>query len=278
MNRGRILKLLKLELDPGGAIIKVFIVTFFRKCGLEATSPSYKAMRRVFHTFSKPPVNLRSYSIFGEDKVLKMYLPETSGKYLDIGAGDPKYGSNTYFLYQLGWSGICVEPIRRNHQKHKKLRPKDIQIQACIAGKISAEKIEFYEYIAHEFSTDSPQRVEELTNSGIFYNDSYSVKAVSLMQLNLVAKPKNPFLLDIDVEGNEYEILIGNDWDSFSPRVISVEEWMSPIYKESTIRNLLESKGYKLVSRCFITSIYVHVDYLNEITSKNQVQSPWFTS
>ena len=276
MIRGKILKQLNLDYDPGGAIIKILAVTILEKCGLRSSSSIYTNLRKTFHIFSRPPVNIKSYSIFGEDKVLKMYLPETQGHYLDIGAGEPKFGSNTYFLYQLGWNGVCVEPIKKNLKKHMKWRPRDIQTQACVVKSGARESIEFYEYIAHEFSTDSPQRVQELRDSGIHHDDSYSVPAVTLTELNQSAKPLDPFLLDIDVEGNEFEILLGNDWELFSPRVISIEEWLSPIYAESLIRNLLESKGYKLVSRCFITSIYVHTDYLSETTSKNGIQSTWF--
>lgn len=278
MMRGIILKLLKLDHDPGGAITKIFTVALLKKCGLESSSPIYVKLRKTFHIFSKPPVNTKSYSIFGEDKVLKMYLPETRGHYLDIGAGEPRYGSNTYFLYQLGWNGNCVEPIKKNYKKHKKWRPRDIQTHACIVGLGAPKTVEFYEYIAHEFSTDSLQRVQELKDSGINHDELYSISAFTLIELNQTANPMDPFLLDIDVEGNEFEILLGNDWNLFSPRVISIEEWVSPIYTESPIRNLLESKNYKLVSRCFITSIYVHTDYLNNATLKNDVQSTWFSA
>jgi hypothetical protein len=72
-----------------------------------------------------------------------------------------------------------------------------------------------------------------------------------------------PTLLDIDVEGAELSVLESNDWDKYLPRVIAVEEWTSPIYIATDVRKLLENQGYQLVSRCFLTSIYVHLDYLN---------------
>src|SRR5208337_2713547 len=57
----------------------------------------------------------KSYSIEAEDLlvetvflvVLKQYGP---GTYLDIGAAHPVQHSNTYFFYERGWSGLCVEP------------------------------------------------------------------------------------------------------------------------------------------------------------------------
>ena len=54
------------------------------------------------------------YSQFGEDTILQKYLQEDKGFYLDIGSGDPVRGSNTFFLYKKGWSGILIDPLTRN--------------------------------------------------------------------------------------------------------------------------------------------------------------------
>ena len=72
-------------------------------------------------------------------------------------------------------------------------------------------------------------------------------------------------MLDIDIEGGEFLVLNSINWAVFMPRVIAVEEWISPIYTPTNIRLLLEDKGYELTSRAVITSIYVHKNYLNEM-------------
>ena len=74
--------------------------------------------------------------------------------------------------------------------------------------------------------------------------------------------PLDPFLLDIDVEGTELEILKSINWSIFTPRVIAIEEWKSPIYGGSVIRSFLESQNYKLTDRAVVTSIYIHAAYL----------------
>ena len=56
----------------------------------------------------------RYFGQTAEDAILKIYLPEKKGFYLDIGAGRPIKGSNTYFLYIRGWAGVCIEPITVN--------------------------------------------------------------------------------------------------------------------------------------------------------------------
>ena len=279
MNYRRLyLRQLRLEKDPGGSLIKVIAVESLSRIGITNNSKTYVSIRKLFHLVSRPAVNTQSFSIFGEDKVLRNYLPENNGRYLDIGAGDPKYGSNTYFLYQRGWAGISIEPLNRNFRKHRRKRKRDRQIQACMVFDPSQESVRFYEFIADEFSTDSPERVKKLELSDIYFDNSYDVPTIRIGQLGLTANPLDAFLLDLDIEGNEFEVLSSNDWSTFKPRVISVEEWESPINLKSAIRKLLESHNYVLVSRCFITSIYVHSLYLDMSAKADSARSDWFAS
>ncbi len=51
------------------------------------------------------------YSQSGEDDaILKAVANVKGGKFLDIGAADPKVISNTRALYEAGWGGVCIEP------------------------------------------------------------------------------------------------------------------------------------------------------------------------
>jgi len=274
--RHLLLRQLSLKQDPGGSLIKVVAVESLSRIGITQKSKTYVSVRKLFHLVSKPPVNTKSFSIFGEDKVLRNYLQESDGRYLDIGAGHPKFGSNTYFLYQRGWTGISIEPLRKKFRKHKKKRRRDKQIQACIVSESSQGSVRFYEYIADEFSTDSLDRVQNLELSNIYFDTTYIVPTMRITELGLRVNPLEAFLLDIDIEGNEFDVLSSNDWSIFTPRVISVEEWESPISKKSSIRELLESHGYILASRCFITSIYVHSLYLKRSANADSARAAWF--
>ena len=55
-----------------------------------------------------------SYAQFGEDLVLEalftQFLNNPTPSYLDIGANNPKAGSNTYLFYLKKCYGVCVEP------------------------------------------------------------------------------------------------------------------------------------------------------------------------
>jgi hypothetical protein len=124
-------------------------------------------------------------------------------------------------------------------------------------------KVIFYEYSADDYSTTSEGRYLELLKNGTKPINIREVNVIDLAQLNLSVEPSDPFLLDIDIEGDELAVLNSVNWTAFLPRVVAVEEWVSPIYVPTDIRLLLEEKGYVLASRAAITSIYVHENYLH---------------
>lgn len=53
---------------------------------------------------------MTSYSQNGEDLKILPLFEGYIGRFLDLGAWDPKALSNTRALYEAGWSGIIVEP------------------------------------------------------------------------------------------------------------------------------------------------------------------------
>ena len=64
-----------------------------------------------------------STSQFGQDlQVLSFYNGKRDGFFVDIGAYDGKYISNTYMLEKnFDWKGICVEPNIRYFNKCNEL-------------------------------------------------------------------------------------------------------------------------------------------------------------
>lgn len=269
---------LGIDLNNHDFLITQIVKKVIRKSGVANYSKTYYTLRTIYTLVGGRRRIFHSQSIFGEDYILKMYLPESYGSYVDVGAGLPFKGSNTAFLYKQGWSGITIDPLESNISKHKYKRPRDTQLLAAVLSELSTEPLEFYEYYAHEFSTNSLERVQVLKEKGILPRKSYIVEVLELSTILPVVDPLEPFLLDLDIEGNEFGILEGLNWASFRPRVICVEEWRSPIYEKSPVRLLLESQGYLLVSRAFITSIYVHRNYLEQQKDKSDEWSEWYSN
>ena len=51
-----------------------------------------------------------SYSQNAEEQHILRIVGDQPGRFLDIGAYNPKLFSNTRALYERGWSGVMVEP------------------------------------------------------------------------------------------------------------------------------------------------------------------------
>ena len=69
------------------------------------------------------------HSQWGEDRWIaeNLHLP-THGVFVDIGAGDGVRGSNTLYVENLGWRGLCVDADPRNHQR---LRQRCCAVDTC---------------------------------------------------------------------------------------------------------------------------------------------------
>ena len=262
-------------LDGDATFTNLAMKKFLRKLRFEKGSWIYEFSKSVYRSVGKVTKIEASYASFGEDRVLSKYLKEMDGSYIDVGAGAPINGSNTYMFYERGWRGVTIDPIISITKLHLKKRPLDKQINACVTDQ-KDELIEFYQFAADDFSTNSTNRVSELQLIGVSPKSKYLVPNISLRDIAHICNPQIPTLLNIDVEGGELNVLRSNNWDVCKPRVIAVEEWNSPIYSKTEVRIYLESLDYRLTSRCFLTSIYVHLNFLQGISDKNEQNVGWF--
>ena len=207
------------------------------------------------------------YSQTGEDELLRNYLPEAIGSFVDVGAGQPVRGSNTYYFYKQGWSGTLIDPVRFNLRLTKLFRKRDKFIQNIVSA--NNTPLKFYEFYPAEYSTIEKNVAESLVNRGIKLKSEIDLKPITLAALNLSCEPTDATLLSVDVEGHDLEVLQSNNWSDFKPRVICVEENIQRIKQSGTkISNYLVAYGYKFVESTDISSIYVHSDYLESMNIK----------
>jgi hypothetical protein len=207
------------------------------------------------------------YSQTGEDELLRKYLPEAIGSFVDVGAGQPVRGSNTYYFYKRGWSGTLIDPVDFNLRLTKLFRTRDKFIQNIVSSKNAT--LNFYEFYPAEYSTIEKSVAESLVNRGIKLRSKIDLKPITLASLNLACEPIDATLLSIDVEGHDLEVLQSNNWSGFKPRVICVEENIASSKQSgSNIANYLMAYGYKFVESTGLTSIYVHSDYLESKSIK----------
>ena len=228
-----------------------------------------RLFRKSISKFFIPNVKF-SYSQYGEDLILsylfyELKIPKPA--YLDIGANHPKFISNTYFFYEHGSSGVCVEPNPTLAKKFSTLRPKDVILNVGI-GLTNQSEADFYvfPYSAHGLSTFSKKEAmhwKEVGMEGIGKINFEKIIKMPLVNINNIMSdhfPKGPDLLSIDVEGLDLEILSSLDFNKYAPKVICAETLAyddnQKGYKDNSISDLLKEKGYFQYADTRINTIF----------------------
>jgi len=162
-----------------------------------------------------------SYSINREDVVLsRVFSDVSSGFYVEVGANDPVEGSNSYHFYQLGWRGICLEPGAIFH-KFAKTRPRDISLN--VAASDQAGELTFHEYPVGHALSSFHDRKPDVNEECLAGKRSRKVPVVPLRDILARHNPPEIDFMGIDVEGHERQVLLGNDWTRWRPKVLFLE-------------------------------------------------------
>lgn len=175
-------------------------------------------------------------SQFGEDRILASFLPD-KGFYVDVGAYHPHLYSNTYRLYQKGWSGICVDPNPSTRRLFRLFRPRDSYFTAGVGVKGHRLYFQHKDGAYNGFSQHPTQPLIGTTEVPIW------------PLLTFINRPVD--FLNVDCEGMDLEVLQTHDW-KIKPTVIAVEG-----KRGSKVENFLIEKGYSLKAIAGETLIFI---------------------
>jgi hypothetical protein len=116
--------------------------------------------------------------------------------------------------------------------------------------------VDFYELRPWELSTTDELIARQRIQKGAMLLGKTTSKTLSLEYIYRTHPMTRPAILSIDVEGAELDVLESNDWNSYRPDIICVEELQNPI-TDSVIVNFLRQFDYSLVVYNGVSSIYV---------------------
>lgn len=164
-----------------------------------------------------------SYAQNREDIILEALVGDRrAGFYVDIGANDPHKDSVTKRFYLKGWHGLNIEPNKLLWERLEFDRPRDVNLQIG-AGDQNGKKI-YREYPGGNglstFSEDMKLENEQAYTGD--YND-YEVEVKKLTTVFSEQHVESIDFMKIDVEGYEWEVIKGNDWDIYRPSVLCIE-------------------------------------------------------
>jgi FkbM family methyltransferase len=200
-----------------------------------------------------------SHSQFGEDMVLRYLTSDTKeGFYVDVGAHHPVYGSNTYHFYRRGWRGINIDASPGSIELLNRLRPRDVNIEACLSSN-EGENIEYFVFDQAAFNTVSPEMALKAGAAGARLVATQPMRTTTLARLlerHLPAGVRID-LLNIDVEGLDEEILLSHDWITYPARIVAFENPCAAMQEIGSLPvvNHLSAFGYAPVARCGLTIV-----------------------
>lgn len=140
-----------------------------------------------------------SYAQNFEDVILnRAFGGKTEGFYIDVGAWDPVVDSVTKHFYDLGWSGINIEPAAEAYRALQTERPRDLNLRVALGDR--GETRDFYEVADSGLSTLRCDLLSDLPKYG-FDHVVRSVEVATLKHLcqSYVDGPID--FMKIDVEG-----------------------------------------------------------------------------
>tara|TARA_B100000963_G_scaffold223900_1_gene195240 strand:+ start:3028 stop:3657 length:630 start_codon:yes stop_codon:yes gene_type:complete len=187
---------------------------------------SFKTFIKKFRKFN---------SLDSIDKKLLNYLNYKNGYYIECGANDGVDKSNTwYFEKQLDWHGLLIEPHPKLFKSLVKNRDlKNTFINKAIVNKNFKEKKIFLSDNDHTSLTQYEKK-----------SDYIEVDCDNLT--NILLNNNSPNLIDffsLDVEGFEFEVLNGIDFNKYNFRYFLIET------KNLEIINFLKNKNYSFIKK-----------------------------
>ena len=160
-----------------------------------------------------------SFSQNFEDVYIRRAFSEIDdGFYIDAGAYDPVVDSVTKMLYDLGWSGINLEPGPSFVTFASRTR--DINLSTALG---STGGVGRFQYVGGNPGTSrilSGDSVAE-TAAGV---SEYDVPMLSLGEIVAAhAHDRHIHFVKLDIEGGEWDVLRTTDWRSVRPELLIVE-------------------------------------------------------
>ena len=193
-----------------------------------------------------------------------LFQDRRNGTFVDLGAYDGvTYNNTLFFEKELGWTGLCVEPIPERFAECKQNRTCNT-VQGCASnftGMSAFIKVTGYsEMLSGLLHTYDPRHLNRVKEEIRQFGGSFTTIPVQcysfndLMELHGISRVN---FLSIDTEGHELETLTAIDFSRYTIDVITVED----NYDDSRITKLLESKGFVLEKKLAVDLVFVRKEF-----------------
>lgn len=143
------------------------------------------------------------------------------GIYIDVGGGHPVADNVSMWFYERGWRGVVVEPQAALARLYPRVRPRDTLFEGLVGRTSGTHELHIFPRL-HGLSTTVSANADRSQVHGDTY---HTVRLPMLTLADLCARHGlTPIdFLKVDVEGAEADVLAGNDWRRYRPKVVVCE-------------------------------------------------------
>jgi FkbM family methyltransferase len=202
----------------------------------------------------------RHWSQYGEDCVLASWLAgHRDGFYVDVGAYHPTKGSNTHWLRRRGWRGINVDLDEAKILAFRILRPGDTNVVAAVSDRAVARSV----YADKWYSTRATLSAGIAEDAGAFSRQREVTTTTLAAILDASPFRDRPIdLLNVDVEGEDVNVLRGLDFARYRPGIVLIERLSTDLDEilASDLHRLLAGEGYRLANWVGYTLFYRRIE------------------
>lgn len=192
-----------------------------------------------------------------------------SGTFVEVGAFDGVFVSNSWGLAERNWDGLMIEPQRdaflacvRNHRVHPRVRVERTAVGAPGVKSLDLRK-------AGALTTANPNLEAEYENvawsSPHLTANTESVPCETLDDLLARCQiPTNFEVLIVDVEGFEEQVFCGFSIEYWRPKVLVVEladmhpDLWTTARTDARLLSAIQKSGYQIVYKDHINTVLVH--------------------
>jgi FkbM family methyltransferase len=154
------------------------------------------------------------------DRLVVPYLPAGPGTFLEIGAN-----SNTYYLERWrGWAGILIEPLPVHFRMCRFIRPRSTCFNVACVERGGPTTVKLVNRTLESVMLGSQSAADETKRLAVRRPGTTLIAPAKTLSSCIDESPFDSItFMSVDVEGAEFSVLAGLDWDRHRPDWLLIE-------------------------------------------------------